>query len=162
MGDYIKDIRADIGNRTLVLAGVNVFIFNTRRQLLMQHRADNGLWSCPGGIIDIDEVAEETARREVLEETGLQLGALHLVGVCSGPRMRYVYPNGDDTCNVSISYCAWVSPDAELKPDAESLELRWMALPVRGIRLGPPTAYMHERFPPETVYDRFVGQEEET
>ena len=108
MGEYIQDIRAVIGTQTIVLAGVCIYVFNDKRQILMQHRTDNGLWSCPGGIVEVDEPVELTAVREVAEETGLVLPAVKLIGVASGPDMRYVYPNGDDTSNVSIVFGACV------------------------------------------------------
>ncbi len=37
-----------------------------------------GAWSIPGGAQELGETAEAAARRELLEETGLQVGALHL------------------------------------------------------------------------------------
>lgn len=152
MGDYIQDIRAIIGNHTLVLAGAAVYVFNEDRQILMQHRTDNGLWSCPGGIVDIDEAVEQTAIREVFEETGLVLKDVQLVGVASGPEMRYVYPNGDDTSNVCSVFSARVPSGAVVTADAESHELRWVDLPVSGIRLSPPTTFMFTRFAPDAVY----------
>jgi 8-oxo-dGTP diphosphatase len=38
-----------------------------------------GQWSLPGGAQRLGETAEECARRELLEETGLAVGALHLI-----------------------------------------------------------------------------------
>lgn len=37
-----------------------------------------GAWSLPGGAQELGETAEVAARRELLEETGLEVGALHL------------------------------------------------------------------------------------
>lgn len=47
-------------------------------RILLQHRDANApaspnKWSAPGGHMEAGETAEQTARREILEETGLQI-----------------------------------------------------------------------------------------
>lgn len=44
-----------------------------------------GHWSLPGGVIDERESAGETAIRETLEETGLEVEVLRELGVVTGP-----------------------------------------------------------------------------
>ncbi len=43
-------------------------------------------WAIPGGFIDIGERVETGARREALEETGLEVKLLALLGVYSDPK----------------------------------------------------------------------------
>jgi 8-oxo-dGTP diphosphatase len=40
-----------------------------------------GLWTFPGGFVERGEVAEEAARREVLEETGVEIEPTGIVGL---------------------------------------------------------------------------------
>ncbi len=40
-----------------------------------------GFWSIPGGKVDFMEKAEDAARRETEEETGLTIGKIRLLGV---------------------------------------------------------------------------------
>jgi 8-oxo-dGTP diphosphatase len=42
-----------------------------------------GLWSLPGGYVDRGEVVEHGAAREVIEETGLQVDIVGLIGLFS-------------------------------------------------------------------------------
>jgi len=58
-----------------VRVGIAVFIFKEGKFLLQQRHGAHGegTWSVPGGHQELNESFEETARREVLEETGLTI-----------------------------------------------------------------------------------------
>ena len=58
-----------------------VWCVNARGEMLLQRRRDNGCWAYPGGSVELDEVVEDAARREVEEEMGLRLGELELWNV---------------------------------------------------------------------------------
>jgi 8-oxo-dGTP diphosphatase len=49
-----------------------------------------GLWTFPGGFVDLGESVEEAATREAREEIGVDLTLTHLVGVYSRPEQRVV------------------------------------------------------------------------
>jgi ADP-ribose pyrophosphatase YjhB (NUDIX family) len=49
-----------------------------------------GLWTFPGGFVDLGESVEEAARREAREEIGIDLELTGLVGVYSRPEQRVV------------------------------------------------------------------------
>lgn len=98
MTDYIKSIRKHIGHERLIVVGASVFI-HTDSKLLLQKRKDNGCWADHGGCCELGETVEETAKRELFEETGLTANSLELLGVFSGKELFYTYPNGDMVSN---------------------------------------------------------------
>lgn len=55
-------------------------------RIVLVRRQDNGRWSLPGGIVDWGEDIPTSVKRELAEETGLELVSIErLVGVYSAP-----------------------------------------------------------------------------
>ena len=103
MVDYVKNMRKLVGNTPLLLPGSVVLILNEKNELLLQHRIDDA-WGLPGGNMEIGESLEETARREVKEETGLDIGELNLLGVFAGKEYYLKLYNGDELYSVTAVY----------------------------------------------------------
>lgn len=104
MSDYIMDLRKEVGHRPLLQVGASVIVEDELGRILLQLRKDNHCWGYAGGSVELDEVVEDAAKRELFEETGLIAEELEMFGVFSGKDMHYVYPNGDEVSNVDIVY----------------------------------------------------------
>ena len=78
ISDYLRDLRALVGGRLLLLPGVAGIVRDAEDRVLFIRRADNGEWGLPAGAIDPGETPAEAVAREVREETGLEVtvGAL--------------------------------------------------------------------------------------
>lgn len=84
MSEYIKSLRQHLGHTTLLQVGASVIVINEAGQMLMQQRTDCGSWGYAGGSVELGESVEQTAERELFEETGLKAQKLELLGVYSG------------------------------------------------------------------------------
>jgi ADP-ribose pyrophosphatase YjhB (NUDIX family) len=72
-----------------------------------------GAWAQPGGFLEIDETAQEGAVRETLEETGLLVELISIVGVYSRPK-------------AAVAVICWEARivGGEPRTSPESLEIR--------------------------------------
>ena len=103
-----------------LIATAFVLAFASDR-ILMTNLVHRG-WDIPGGHIEPGESPEETARREVLEETQTTPGPLHLLGYqhlrLSGPKppsYRYPYPD-----SYQVFYWAYIATFSDFLPTAET------------------------------------------
>lgn len=124
--------------RPAVTADIVVVTREARPHVLLIRRGREpyaGCWALPGGFIDMDETLEQTARRELREETGLhdvELVQLHAFGDPQrDPRGR----------TISVAYLARVERD-RVQPCAadDAAEAGWHPLDAP-----PELAFDHAR-----------------
>src|SRR6266436_3407661 len=70
--------------------GVFALIFDDQGRVLLGLRRDIDWWNLPGGGMEAGETVDEALRREVREETGLEVEIGQLVGVYSKPQKQEV------------------------------------------------------------------------
>jgi len=143
--DYILQLRQYIGHRPILMVGAAILVVDEHNRLLLMKRSDSGCWGPPGGATEPGERVEEAAKRETLEETGLEIGEMELFGVFSGPELYYKYPNGDEVYNVTIVY---LSHDfsGEVKLDHEHTAFHWFTMGEIPENISPPIIPVIEQF----------------
>lgn len=121
--DYIKWIRSKVGSEMIILNFAGAIIVNEAGQILLQRRRDKNAWGFPGGAMELGESAEETAIREVKEETGLTIFIEKLIGVYT----KYFdkYSNGDRAQTISFFYQGCISNGELISSNEESIELKF-------------------------------------
>lgn len=121
------NLRKIVGSRPLIMVGACVLLIDQHNRILLQLRKDNNCWGLPGGSMELGETIEETASRELKEETGLISSRFELIDVFSGPLYYFRYPNGDETYSVIHLYRAnGVKGTLEMN-DGESINLQYFS-----------------------------------
>ncbi|TDQ52990.1 NUDIX hydrolase [Actinorugispora endophytica] len=121
--EYYDDPAAPVPNSTVVAASAAVF--DTRGRLLMQRRADSGLWALPGGAMEPTESLPETAVRETREETGIDIEITGLVGTYTDPRHVIAYTDGEVRRQFNVCFRGRPLGGA-LAVSGESTLVRWI------------------------------------
>lgn len=108
-------------------AGASAVLFRGEAVLLVERGGEpsEGLWSLPGGCIEAGETAEDAARREVREETGLDAHIAGLAGV-------YDIIDRDSDGAVVLHYVLATyfgrADDGEPQPGSDARHARFIAL----------------------------------
>ncbi|PNY81956.1 NUDIX domain-containing protein [Deinococcus koreensis] len=106
VGNFLRELRRFVGSRPLFAPGANVLVTDAENRLLLLRHGDTGLWTLPGGSLEPGESFEQTAARELREETGLMANRLEPLEMFAGPDYRFTSPNGDVVDYVSVLYRA--------------------------------------------------------
>jgi len=80
----------------------------------------SGEWHFPGGHLEEDENPEEAIKREILEETGLEINVHHIVDVMTFSWDR----EGEKDSLLVLYHCEANSKDTEPKDDLE--DVKWV------------------------------------
>ncbi len=108
----------------MLSAGATVVVLKDNK-ILLNLRADTNTWGIPGGAIELGETLEQTAARELKEETNLEAESFTLLNVFSGKDFYFEYPNGDKLYSVVVLYLAdGVKGEVKIT-DGESFELKY-------------------------------------
>jgi 8-oxo-dGTP pyrophosphatase MutT (NUDIX family) len=110
LSPYVRELRATVGHARLLLASVAGIVRDPNGRILLVQQSDTGMWSTPGGVIELDETPADAVVREVWEETGFLVQPTRLIAVYGGPEFVVRYPNGDESQYISSFFeCTIVS-----------------------------------------------------
>jgi 8-oxo-dGTP diphosphatase len=106
------------------IVGVGGVVIDRDRALLIRRGREplKGEWSIPGGMLELGEELSDGVRRELKEETGLDVEPLECVLVFdrimrSGARVKYHYVIVDYLCR---------RKGGRLRPGSDVVDARWV------------------------------------
>ena len=115
-----------IQGKDYVGVGCGAFILNEKGELLLQLRnkaPEKEYWSIPGGKVELFETFEEAIKREVKEETGVEVEVNCLLGICD-----HIIKN-EGRHWVSPSYlCKITKGEPKIMEPTKHLEMKWFSL----------------------------------
>lgn len=123
--EFVLDLRRSVGTAPLPLVGVTAVIIRGD-EVLLGRRSDTGALTPITGIVDPGEEPAVTARREALEEAGVEIRVEALAWVHQVPRVTY--PNGDQADYLDLTFrCTWLAGEP-YSADGEMVDLAWHPL----------------------------------
>ena len=113
------------------IVAVAAFVTNVHGQVLMLKSPRRGDWEFPGGQVEESETLTQALEREVLEETGILVKPVSLVGVYSNTKKPSIL--------MLDLICEYIS--GEPKTSAESLQVEWVDRDKALARVKHPSIY---------------------
>ena len=98
--------------------GANGVVISEDGKILLERRADDKLWGIPGGWAEIGESPQESVKREIYEETGLNVEVKDIIDIFTRRPGDYGQPH---TSYHILFYCKLI--DGSQKISCESLEI---------------------------------------
>lgn len=115
-----------IQGKDYIGVGCGAFIINDKDELLLQLRnkaPEREYWSIPGGKVELFETFEKAVKREVKEETGVDVEVIRLLGICD-----HIIKN-EEKHWVSPSFlCKMVMGEPRIMEPTKHLDMKWFSL----------------------------------
>lgn len=110
------------------VSGVGVVVYNAERILLIKRAKEpnKGMWSIPGGAVELGETINQAAAREVLEECSIKIKIERVLDAAENMvkdekgRIRYHYViidliakhvSGEIKAGTDAAACGWFTPE---------------------------------------------------
>ena len=145
------------GERPRPKVGIGVMIQNSKGEVLLGLRNSShgaGEWNFPGGHLEFGEKLFETAKREVKEETDLDVDEFELVSVAD--EMRYIKTDGKHYLNIGIA-AKYKGGEPKLMESNKCEQWKWFDLSDLPERLFEGTAFVLRNFKDKKIYQPEKG-----
>ena len=134
---YVGQIRRLAGKRKLIMTGARGVVRDPQGRILLIRRRDNGRWAMPAGSQELGESILDCLKREVKEETGLDVLSATPIAIYSNLSIVTAY---DDPYQLLL---------------VEFLVDEWSASPVTATDETVAACFFHMDAPPKELADHY-------
>lgn len=130
--------------RPAMTADIAVLRLDEVPEILLIQRLDppfKDLWALPGGFMEMEETLEETARRELMEETGIRAGELIRFDTYDKPGRD---PRGRTITQVFVTI--WKTDMGIPKAGSDASGIQWF-----GLHQLPELAFDHKKIVSDVI-----------
>lgn len=132
-----------------------VRIIDRNIEFLLMQRSENekypNIWQMVTGKIKTNELAYETAKREIFEETNLIIDNIFVV-----PNVNHFYDSNDNSMNLVPVFVTKVKPESVVKISKEHQQFKWLKKKEAKKRL----AWPGQSKSVDLIYNYLVGKKE--
>ncbi len=122
------------------LVAVGGVIINGNKVLLVKraHPPNKDMWAIPGGKLEYGETLEDAVKREMLEETNLQVKIVNLLSLIQMIKEGFHYVILDFLCEVT---------GGDLKPASDAADAKFFSIDeIKNLDISPTTKEMLIRY----------------
>jgi ADP-ribose pyrophosphatase YjhB (NUDIX family) len=108
------------------IVAVDGIVENDKGEILLVRQRNKGLWTVPGGQVEVGENLIDALKREIMEESGVDVTVNKLICVSSNTATNPGY-NGYETIPTKVMFgftCTYVG--GELGTSDETSESKWV------------------------------------
>ncbi len=101
---YEGQLRQLVGRRRLIIAATRSVVLDDGDRILLIKRKDTGAWGFPAGALELGESILDCCKREVREETGLEVASAAPLAIYSEPRFHYTNQYGNQLQMLTVVF----------------------------------------------------------
>ena len=125
---YVGRLHQHVGNMKLIVPAARAIIKDEDGKILLVRRRDNGQWDLPAGGIELGESITDCLKREVKEETGLDVIEAVPIALYTEPRFSMTTAYGGKFQIFTVNFLVTEWQGQLLKQTNETTDARFYAL----------------------------------